>query len=90
MRVSECLTVIPGKRVLRLDSEQSRNMIRAAEQPPGKRRAFIEKQLSQLKIKTNPYLKSFKLQISEAMLKVCFCAPAWMHMTEESSAGFMD
>lgn len=68
--VAEFLHVISGQRVLKLDSDQSRNMIRNAEQKPEQRKAFIIKHLSRLAITNDSYLKAFNMRVSTDMLRV--------------------
>eukprot|EP00884_Botryococcus_braunii_P008833 jgi/Botrbrau1/17951/Bobra.50_1s0045.3 len=70
----ELLDVVPKMRVMKLDSEQSRNMVDQAAQHPTVRKAHIESTLEQLLAPPEKgkfdVLKNFKLQIQNKMLIV--------------------
>jgi hypothetical protein len=66
----EFLVVAPGQKVLKLDSEQSKNMIRAAEQEPKQRKPYIKEHLARLCIANDTHLRAFKLELDKEMVKV--------------------
>jgi hypothetical protein len=68
--VAEFLHVSSQQRVLKLDSDQSRNMIKYAEQNPEQRKDFIREHLAELAITNDTYLRAFNMRVATDMLRV--------------------
>ncbi len=64
------LLVRPEQRVLKLNSDQARNMIRAAEQKPREQKEVIMKHLSRLAMTNDSYLKAFQIRVKTDILQV--------------------